>query len=62
MDAGLGPQQRNHLPQSQVQNFVQVERLRGNDRHRVQRIQFAVPPANFILSPFLFRDIEQEPK
>ena len=57
---GLRAQQRDHLTQRQVQNFVQVEGLRGDDRHRIQRIQFAIAAANLVFGALLLGHVEQE--
>ena len=58
--AGLGAQQRDHLAQGEVENFVQIERLGGNDRHGIQRIQFAIAAADFVFGALLLGHIEQE--
>ncbi len=57
---GLRAQQRDHLAQREVQNFVQIERLGGDDRHGIQRIQFAIAAADFIFGALLLGHIEQE--
>ena len=57
---GLGAQQRNHLAQREVQDFVQIERLGGDDRHGIQRIQLAVAAADFVFGALLLRHVEQE--
>ena len=58
--ACLRPKQRDHLAQRQVQNFIQIERLRRDDCHRVERVQLTIAPPHLVFRAFLLRDVENE--
>ena len=54
------PNSVHHLPQCQVQNFIQIERLRRHHRHRIQRIQFPVAPPHLIFGAALLGHVQHE--
>ena len=57
---GLGGEQRHYLAQGQVQNFIQIKRLRGNCGDGIERIQLAIAAADFIVGPALLGRVHQE--
>jgi len=57
---GLGSKQRDYLAQRQVQNFIQIEGLGGDNGHRIERVQLAVTPPHFVFRASLLGDVENE--
>ena len=56
----LGAEQRDDLAQGEVQNFVEIERLRGHHGHGVERVQFAIAAAHFVFGAALLGHVEDE--
>src|SRR5882757_8133690 len=54
-------EQSHDLPQREVQDFVEIERLRGDGGNCVKSVQFAVAATNFVVRSALFRSVHQEP-
>jgi hypothetical protein len=58
--SALRAKQRNHLPQRQVEDFIEIEGLRCHHRHRVQRVEFTVAAAHFVFGSALLGHVQNE--
>ena len=56
----LGAEQRDYLAQGEVENLVEIERLRGHHGHGVERVEFAVAAPHFLFGAALLGHVEHE--
>ena len=58
--AALGAEQRDDLAQGEIQDFVEIERLRRHHGHGVERVEFAVAAAHLVFGAALLGRVENK--